>query len=135
MMSGIESELHNTMAAINRAWRDNRPSEMDSYLHPDVTMVLPGFSGAIVGKRVFLDSFIEFCSKARVLEYKESDEQVQIIGDVAFVSFRFDMLYQRASYRERSTGRDVWAFTRLHDQWRAIWRMMVDLKEDRDTTK
>jgi ketosteroid isomerase-like protein len=108
---------------------------MNSYLHPDMTMVLPDFSGAIVGKETLLTSFFEFCSNARVLEYTEADEHVQVIGDVAFVNFRFDMLYERASYRERSTGRDVWAFKRIGDQWLAVWRMMVDLKKVRDEPK
>lgn len=134
-MSTLAAEVHDTMAGINRAWRDNRPSEMHSYLHPDVTMLLPGFSGTVVGRDVFVASFVEFCSNARVLEYKESDEQIQIIGNVAFVSFRFDMLYERTSYRERSTGRDVWAFERGGGKWIAVWRTMAELKEDRHPKK
>jgi len=65
-MNRPASELHDTMAAINRSWRENRPAEMDSYLHPDVIMVLPGFAGTIVGKDQLVESFIEFCSNARV---------------------------------------------------------------------
>lgn len=88
-----------------------------------------------MGKGLLLAGFIEFCSNARVLEYKESDEQIQVIGDIAFASFRFDMLYERALYRERSTGRDIWAFKQSDGKWLAVWRMMVDLKEDRETIK
>jgi hypothetical protein len=134
-MNNLTSEVHDAMAAINRAWRENRPLEMQSYLHPGVTMVLPGFSGTVAGKDVLLASFVEFCSTARVLEYKESDEQIQVIGHVALVSFRFDMLYERSSYRERSTGRDIWAFEYIAGNWMAIWRTMVELQETRDANK
>jgi hypothetical protein len=130
-MNKPESEVHLTMAAINRSWYENRPSEMRPYLHPDITMILPGFSGMVAGRDILLSSFVEFCSNARVLEYNESDEQIQIIGNTAFINYRFDMLYERATYRERSTGRDVWAFVRLNKKWLAVWRLMTELKEDR----
>ncbi len=135
MTSNLVAEVHSTMVAINRAWRENQPAKMHDHLHPDITMVFPGFNGSIVGRDVLLASFIEFCSNARVLEYQESDEQIQVVDQVAFVSFRFNMLYERASYRERSIGRDLWAFARINDKWLAIWRTMVDLKEDRQTQK
>jgi hypothetical protein len=131
MMESLEVEVHETLAAINRAWRESRPSEMDPYLHPKVTMVLPGFSGTIVGKSVLVSSFAEFCLNARVLDYEEKDEQIQVIGNVAFASFRFEIFYERATYRERSSGRDVWAFVRSDGRWLAIWRTMVELKGER----
>jgi hypothetical protein len=134
-MNNPQSEVHDTMAAINRSWRENRPSEVDSCLHPEVTMVLPGFSGVIRGKDALTTSLIEFCSNARVLEYTESDEQIQVIEDTAFVNYRFDMVYERAAYRERSIGRDVWAFARCNGKWLAIWRLMTDLKEEREKIK
>ncbi len=128
-----EARLHESMAAINRAWRENRPSDMRKHLHPDVTLVLPGFNGTANGIDAMIVGFEEWCANARVIEYEESDEQVQIIGNVGFVSFRFDMLYERATYRERSTGRDIWAFERADGKWLAVWRTMVDLKEERTT--
>lgn len=133
MNNDNESKLHETMAAINRAWRENRPSEMRAYLHPDITMVFPGFSGKATGIDDMIGGFEEWCANARVIEYEESDEQVQVIGNIGFVSFRFDMLYERATYRERSTGRDIWVFERSDRKWLAIWRTMVDLKEERTT--
>ncbi len=130
MSTKSESEVHETMAAVNHAWRENRPSEMRSHLHPDVTMVLPGFSGMIVGADRLITGFEEFCTNARVLEYEETDEQIQVVDNVAFISFRFNMLYERSAYRERSIGRDVWVFQRSNGRWHAIWRTMVDLKEE-----
>lgn len=131
MATDSESRLHETMAAINSAWRENRPGDMRLHLHPQVTIVLPGFSGTVTGSDALLAGFEEWCANARVLGYKESDEQVQIIGRVGVVSFRFDMLYERAAYRERSVGRDIWVFQRIDDKWLAVWRTMVDLKEER----
>ncbi|MBI4418738.1 MAG: nuclear transport factor 2 family protein [Ignavibacteriales bacterium] len=133
-MDKTEREVRSTMAAINRAWRENRPLDMKPHIHHDVAMALPGYSGSIAGRDTLIGSFVEFCTNARVLEYREHDEQVQIIGDAAFVSFQFEMVYERAAYRERSKGRDVWAFRRVGGKWIAIWRTMVDIKAERSQT-
>lgn len=127
-----EPDVHDALCAINRAWREGRPSDMANYLHPGITMVLPRFSGTIVGSESLIAGFSEFCSNARVLEYMESDEQIHVIGDVAIASFRFFMVYERATYRERSTGRDMWVFERSGTRWRAVWRTMTDLQETRE---
>ena len=94
-------------------------------------MVLPGFNGAIAGGEKLIAGFDEFCSNAKVLEYSESEEQIQIIGDVAVLSFRFNMLYERPAYRARSTGRDLWAFKQVEGKWLAVWRTMLELQEER----
>jgi hypothetical protein len=86
-------------------------------------MAFPGFTGSLTG----------FCTNARVIEYEEGDEQILVAGFVAAVSFRFTMVYERATYHERSTGRDVWIFERSDDRWITVWRTMVDLKEERHT--
>ena len=128
----FELEVHDTLCAINRAWREGRPSAMADHLHSGITMVLPRFAGTIVGRDKMISGFSEFCANARVLEYTESDEQIHVIGNVAVAAFRFVMIYERAAYRERSTGRDVWVFERGSEKWRAVWRTMMDLQETRE---
>lgn len=71
-MSDPKTLVHETLAAINRSWRENRPSDMKPYLHSDVTMAFPGFTGTVTGRDAFVEGFIEFCTNARVLEYEES---------------------------------------------------------------
>jgi hypothetical protein len=106
---------------------------MAPYLHPNVTMVLPRFAGAIVGAETLVASFEEFCTAARVLEYEETDEHIHVIDNVAVVNYQFNMLYERSSYRARSIGRDIWIFRRANERWQAVWRTMVDLKEVRES--
>ena len=130
MMSNSTPNVRHVMAAINRAWREGRPSEMYPYLHPDVTMVLPGFAGTVEGRDVLLASFDDFCTHAQMLEYSETEERMDVVGNVAFVHYRFDMLYERASSRVRSTGRDLWVFERIGGMWFAVWRTMTDVRED-----
>jgi hypothetical protein len=105
---------------------------MAPHLHPDIVMKFPKFSGEIAGRDKLMEGFEEFCSNARVIEYSESDEQIDIAGHCAVVSFQFNMLYERAKYQERSTGRDLWVFQRESDRWIAVWRTMIDVSEIRE---
>jgi hypothetical protein len=131
MTNNPATSIREVMAAINRKWRENRPSEMYTYLHPDIIMTLPGFSGRVRGRGALLDSFDEFCTNAQILEYAESDEEIDVVGNVAIVHYRFDMLFERASSRARSTGRDIWAFEQVGGMWFAVWRTMLDVREER----
>jgi ketosteroid isomerase-like protein len=128
-MAKDEADVREAMTAINRAWQSGQPSAMAAYLHPDIVMKLPGFSGTVAGRDKLIAGFEDFCTNARVLEYHQSDQQLDLVDDCAVVSARFDMRYERGSYRGRSGGRDVWVFTRAADRWVAVWRTMVDLSE------
>jgi uncharacterized protein (TIGR02246 family) len=117
------------MAAINRAWLDGRPEDLSPRLHPDVTMVVPGFVARVQGRETFLAGFVDFCSQATVHEYREEDLKVDIAADTAVVSYRYEMVYERAGERFRADGRDLWVFARGDGQWVAVWRTMLDSNE------
>jgi hypothetical protein len=133
-MNKSASGVHEALATINRTWRELRPRDMQPCLHPEITMVLPGFSGVIAGRGALIEGFVDFCTNARVIEYTERDEQIQVVGTLAFVSYHFEMVYERGTYRARSSGRDLWAFEKTDGKWIAIWRTMVDLQEHHETT-
>ena len=128
-MKKEELEVHNTLSAINNAWRNNQPVEMKKYLHPDIKMMLPGFSGLITGREILIDSFVVFCTNAKVLEYSESNEQINVTGNCAVATFKFEMLYEGEKYRDKSTGRDFWIFERQGKNWIAVWRTIMELNE------
>ena len=130
-MASFNSEVHAVLASINASWREGHPSSMLGHLHPEITMAFPGFKGSIRGRDALVASFVEFCENARVIEYEESDENIDVIGDCAVATFRFRMLYERATYREASFGRDLWVFRKQGDRWIAVWRTMMELAEER----
>ena len=94
-------------------------------------MAYPGFKGSICGRDAIIAGFTEFCENARVIEYAESDENIDVIGDSAVATFRFKMLYERATYREDSAGRDLWVFHKQDGRWVAVWRTLLDVIEER----
>src|SRR3954447_23863719 len=94
-----------TLRRINEAWLDGRPHDLLPLIHPEITMVLPGFAGRIRGARSFIIGFEEFCRRSRVHSYQEREQQVDVIADTAVASLRFEMVYEREGASYQATGR------------------------------
>jgi ketosteroid isomerase-like protein len=123
------TEVATALDVINRAWRERRPADLVSLFHPDMTMVLPRFSGRVAGRDANVAGFDDFCSNATVHEYRESGQQIDVVGDTAVATFTYEMVYERDGKRSRATGRDLWVFARDGERWLAMWGTMLDLAE------
>ena len=115
-----------TMRRINQAWLDGRVDDLAPLVHPEIVMVFPGFAGGMQGREGFLAGFRDFCRTARIQEFREHDRQVDVAGDTAVISFRYDMVYERAGERYRATGR---TYGQQDTEWIAVWRTMLDMEE------
>jgi hypothetical protein len=122
-------EAATAMRRINQTWLDGRVDDLAPLLHPDIVMVFPGFAGKVRGREEFLAGFRDFCQNAMVEELLEHDDQVDVVGNTAMVTFRYEMLYKRAGERYRVCGRDFWAFQIQDGTWIAVWRTMFDTDE------
>ncbi len=126
-----ESErVSEALGRINRAWLDGRPQDIGELVHPEITMVFPGFAGRATGRDAFIAGFVDFCQSARIVSYHEHDHRVDLIADTAVASFRFEMIYERDGSVCRAVGRDLWVFARQAGAWLACWRTMLDLQEE-----
>lgn len=99
-------------------------------VHSEIVMVFPGFAGRLEGQEQFLAGFKEFCDNAKVHEFSEHDQQIDIAGGTGVVTFRYTMVYERSGERYRSRGRDLWVFQNEGDEWLAVWRTMLDVEEE-----
>ena len=125
----IQTEVALVLERINRAWLERRPADLLPLFHPALTMVFPGFSGRAEGRDANIAGFTDFCTHATVHEFKEHDHHIDVIGDTAVASYRYEIIYEQSGKRSRSEGRDLWVFTRHEGLWLAIWRTMLDLVE------
>ena len=118
-----------TMRRINQAWLEGRVEDLAQWVHPEIVMVFPDFSGRIQGRDLFLAGFHDFCRNATIHEFHEHDQHVDLTDDTAVVTFRYEMVYERSAERYRATGRDLWVFQSRGGEWLAVWRTMLDLQE------
>jgi ketosteroid isomerase-like protein len=117
------------MRQINQAWIAGRVDDLAPFLHPKIVMVVPGFSGRIQGRESFLAGFRDFSQNSRILEFNEIDQQVDVVGETAVVSFRYEMVYEQNAKSSRAVGRDVWVFEKQESAWLAVWRTMLETEE------
>ena len=118
------------MRQINQAWLDGQVQDLAPMVHPEIVMVLPDFAGRIQGREEFLAGFGDFHRNATIQEFREHDHQVDVAGDTAVVTFRYDMVYERSGKRYHATGRDLWVFQKQDERWIAVWRTMLDMEEN-----
>lgn len=117
------------MRQINHAWLNGQVEQLAPMVHPEVVMVLPGFSARAQGQADFLAGFRDFCQNATVEEFREDDQSIDVAGDTAVVTFRYVMVYERSGERYRASGRDLWVFQLQAGAWLAVWRTMLELEE------
>ena len=128
-----ESKRESAAAAMrqfNQTWLKGRVEDLAPLVHPDVVMVLPDFAGKIQGREHLLAGFRDFCQSATIHEYQEHDQQVDVAGDTAVITFRYEMVYERSGERYRANGRDLWVFQEQEGRWIAVWRAMLEMKEN-----
>ena len=128
-----ESRCDNAVAAmrqINQAWLNGRVEDLATMVHSEIVMVLPDFAGKVQGREHFLAGFRDFCQDATTQEFREHDQNVDVAGDTAVITFRYEMVYQRSGERYRANGRDLWVFQQQDGTWIDVWRAMLEMKED-----
>ena len=128
--SGRQSQVTAALGRINEAWLEGRPDAINDFIADGIVMVLPAFSGSMNGREAFVSGFRDFCENARIHSHSETDYHVDVVGNTAVASFRFDMIYERDGNRYRSTGRDLWVFEDQASRWLAVWRAMLDIVEE-----
>jgi hypothetical protein len=130
-MTNDSALVNEALGKINRAWLEGRPHDMEALIHPQITLVFPGFATRATGRDEFISGFVDFCQNARIISYDENARQVDVIADLAVASYEFAMVYERGGARFRASGRDLWVFARqaAQGQWLACWRTMLDLDE------
>ena len=92
-------------------------------------MVFPGFVGRVQGRDALVAGFEDFRDNARLVDFRESEIDVDVAGHTAVVTFLYEMVYERSGQRYRATGRDMWIFERRGPEWLAVWRTMLDVQE------
>lgn len=117
------------MRQINSLWLAGQVDKLEPVVHPEIVMAFPGFTGRMQGREEFLAGFRDFCQSARIIEFDDHDHQIDVAGNTAVVTFRYDMIYERSGERYCSTGRDLWIFQREGNEWIAVWRTMLDMEE------
>ncbi len=123
-----QSEIRGVLSRLTAAWREERFDELEDILHQSVVFVQPGFSSRAEGRKSCVDTYRQFMSTARVVDYVERDVAIDVWGGTAVATYYFDIAYEMDGKSRRDTGHDVFVFVREESRWQVVWRTLIALE-------
>lgn len=113
-------------ARLSEAWRNARYDELAAMLDEHVVMALPGFTGRVEGRDALVEGYRQFLTRATITHYDEGPAEVEVWGDTALVTCRWEMRWLDAGEENRAAGHETFVFRRpAGGEWRAVWRTMT----------
>ena len=125
MPDAASQPIRAVLTALTAAWRTGRTKDIAALLHPSVVFVRPGFAGRAEGRAACVATYEEFLSAALVLRYEEGEPSVDLFGDTAVASFRWEMAWEMGGQRSEEAGHDLYLLVRTEGHWLIAWRTLL----------
>jgi ketosteroid isomerase-like protein len=125
MKDAVSQPIREVLAALTKAWRSGRTQDIRRLLHPSVVFVLPGFSARAEGPVACIATYDEFLAAALVLRYDEEEAAVDVFGETAVATFRWEMAWEMGGQRSEEGGHDVYVLLRQEGRWLIAWRTLL----------
>ena len=125
-----KEEVWDVMQAINKAWVEGRPDDLDPFFHEDMVIVAPDFRSGARGKEACIRSYRDFCSRATIHDFQEDRPEVEVFDSTAVVSYAFEISHEADGKIRHDRGRDLFIFVQDRDQWQAVWRTLLPVAEE-----
>lgn len=104
------------LARLSAAWQGRRYDDLSSFFDPDVVLALPGGAGRVQGRDANVESYRDFIKRVTITEYREQPPGIDVWGDTAVTSTRWERPGWPAAWpagiADRAQGRGAW-FARL----------------------
>lgn len=91
----------------------------------DFTMVHPRFTARAQGRDVCLKSYEDACSQMTFEKLNASEEQVDVFGSTAVLSYKYDCVWEFKGRKLDDEGHELFVFTREGDDWKVAWRTLM----------
>jgi len=117
----IKSVLKNT----NLAWSTGNPTNLEKYFHEDIIIVSADLKILGSGKANCIKSYIEFLSKAKIVNFTDSDPIVNLFENSAIVFYEYDISWEMDNKLFEETARELYVFERSAGKWLIIMRKLI----------
>lgn len=118
-------EIRDVIDNINRVWLQGDPQDLRQFFHPDVVVQPPGESPRAYGIEACVSSYAEFRSQARIQRFTPGDAEIDVFGDTAVATYRYEIAYILADEAFDETAGELLVLMHGDDGWRIIWRTLL----------
>ncbi len=126
-MNPEEMQVWQLIRESNRAWLSGATHELGSLFDERAVMVTPDLA-RVEGRDAIVRSYEDYAHHARTHAFEELEHCVDVLGDVAMVTYRFSVRYTLNTEDEEreETGQEVLALRRAGEGWKVLWRTQVE---------
>lgn len=118
-------EILELIERLNDAWVKGSPEQLSIFFREDMAMLHPDFIHRTEGREACIASYVDFCSQARVNDFKLGETSIDVIDHTAIATYSYEISYEMGGEQFTDTGRDLFVFIRENDRWQAVWRTMI----------
>jgi ketosteroid isomerase-like protein len=111
--------------AYDAAWLGGDWTTLERYLAPDIALLSPGFTTAIVGRAAVLTHLRAMMSGVLIHEYNATDLKGHSSGSVGVITYRWQLDWTVDHERRPRSGRDILVLRAASERWQLIWRVQV----------
>ena len=125
-MTDEQQEIWQLIREGNRAWTSGAAHELASLYDEGAVVITPDM-GRVQGRDAIVRSYEDYLHHARTHSFEELEHCVDVLGDLAFATYRFAIRYTIAGEDEarEETGQEVLGLRRGADGWKVVWRTQV----------
>jgi ketosteroid isomerase-like protein len=116
----VEREVWKTVRELNDTWTKGNPEELKNYFHVDMVALTPTDKNRREGREACVADWVEFAKAAKIHSWKEIDPKIQMYGDVAVVTYYFDISFEKGGQTINFGGRDLFVFVKEGGRWWAV---------------
>lgn len=126
-MTDEQQEVWTVVRESNRARIAGAIHELEALLDPQSIAVSPGFSRRAEGRDAVVRALEEERHHVRVDSFEELEHMVDVFGDFAMVTYRYEMRARPIAGDEEvdDSGQDVVALRRSGGKWKVLWRASI----------
>src|SRR5262245_5329215 len=115
-------EIRRLISGMSEAWLSGDTNRLNQYFHDQMTIRGPELQRLGAGRDVCVKSYEDFIQQTAILEYQESDPDVDLYGDTAVVVCPWKITYELKGQKYGEQGRDLLVLVRSESGWLVAWR-------------
>ncbi len=120
-----DNEIRQLLRRINQAWVKGHPEDLEKCFHANMVMFQPDLQSRLEGRQNCVRSYEDFCGQAVIHDFREFEPAIDVCGNTAIATYRWEIRYEMNGESFNETGRDLFVFVREDGRWQAIWRAMI----------
>ena len=121
-----KDQLMGIVRAINRTCMEGKGfDKIAPFFHEDFTVVHPRFAARARGRDASLKTYEDACSQMTFEKLDASEEQIDVYGSTAVLSYKYDCIWEFKGRRLEDDGRELLVFVKDEGDWKVAWRTVM----------